>query len=135
MSYALFLDDIRTPLSTKHVQLPLYDWVIVKSFKEFVKKISEKGLPYYITFDHDLGAEHYPKNHDEMSLNHKINYDNMKEKSGYHCAIWLTEYCMDKKLPLPKFQVHSMNPAGKQNIIQLLNRFKEIQEEQNGSKS
>ena len=62
-----------------------------------------------------------------MSLDHKINYVDMTEKSGYHCAVWLTNYCVEKNLPLPDFQVHSMNPAGKQNIIQLLNRFKETQ--------
>ena len=49
-SYNLYLDDIRTPKKG--------DWVIVRSFEDFVGTIVTKGLPNEISFDHDLGEEH-----------------------------------------------------------------------------
>lgn len=130
MSYNIFLDDIRYPVTTLHVNLPLVEWTIVRSYDEFVRTIKQRGLPKLITFDHDLASIHYPTSEDEMSLNHRIQYDSMKEKTGYHCALWLIDYCMDNGYWLPEFMVHSMNPAGKRNIIQVLDRFRDYQREQ-----
>jgi hypothetical protein len=59
-----------------------------------------------------------------------IPYDSYKEKTGYHCAKWLVEYCLDKNLKLPDFQVHSMNPVGKANIQSYLDNFRRVQDEQ-----
>jgi hypothetical protein len=50
-----------------------------------------------------------------------------REKTGMDCAKWLVDYCMDNKKELPDFVVHSMNPAGAENIKQLLTQFKEFQ--------
>ena len=130
MSYNIFLDDVRRPSSTQHVELPLYEWTIVRSYDEFIRTINSRGLPGFITFDHDLAIEHYPKTLNEMDIQHKIDYTSMLNKTGYHCALWLIDYCMMKGLRLPRFMVHSMNPAGKQNIIQVLNEFKQYQDEQ-----
>ena len=69
----------------------------VYSYEEFVA--------YLISFDHDLGEEF----------------------SGYDCAKYLVDYCLDRQLPLPDFAVHSQNPVGKENIERLLNNFKEQQ--------
>jgi len=126
MSYALFLDDIRTPLSTKHVELPPYNWVVVKSYKEFVKTINEKGLPHHISFDHDLADIHYTI----LNERAKIDYNSVEEKTGFHCAQWLVEYCIDKKLSLPTWKVHSMNPVGKENIEKLLEGFTKHKKEE-----
>ncbi|MBV8326353.1 MAG: hypothetical protein JO178_08590 [Chryseobacterium sp.] len=90
------------------------DWHIVRNYEEFVNRILEKGLPEIISFDHDLGDEHELKNNARKWL----------EKTGYDCAKWLTEYCMDHYLDLPMFYCHSMNPVGKENIISLLKNFK-----------
>lgn len=38
------------------------------------------------------------------------------EKTGYECAKWLVSYCIDNKLKLPSYYVHSMNPVGAENI-------------------
>jgi hypothetical protein len=54
-------------------------------------------------------------------------YSEFKEKTGMDCAKWLVDYCMDNKKELPDFVVHSMNPAGAENIKQLLTQFKEFQ--------
>jgi len=41
----VYLDDIRTP--------PREDWVIARDFEEAI--VESRGLPDFISFDHDLG--------------------------------------------------------------------------------
>ena len=129
MSYRLFLDDIRNPADVKWIQLPLAPWVIVRKYEDCVKVIEQRGLPEFITFDHDLADVHYEifakflkgaASYDEL-------YANCKEKTGYHCAKWLVDYCLDNDKKLPTFVVHSMNSVGSQNITSLLNNFKKFQ--------
>lgn len=118
MSYKLFLDDERYPRQVHWVQevfLNPFDWVIVRSYAEFVKYIEENGLPSIISFDHDLSDEHYAEGF--QGLPPRSDY---KEKTGYECAKWLVEYCMDHKKKIPKFYVHSLNPVGRENIKCLL---------------
>jgi len=125
MSYYLFLDDVRDP--NKFLK-SIRTWVIARDYKEFVNIITRDGLPEFISFDHDLAFEHYPLN-DPQQNGTTIPYNDYTEKTGYHCAKWLIEYCMDIKKPLPKFQVHSMNSVGSANIKQLLNRFNEVRDD------
>lgn len=115
MKTLLWLDDIRDPF--------VYDWLIsyapdfangegkvvwVKTFNGFVSHIKFKGIPDMISFDHDLG----------------------EIKSGYDCAKWLVDYCLDNKIPVPKFGVHSANPVGAENIRMLLNNYSKFLDEQ-----
>lgn len=113
----LFLDDIRYPIEAYHyTKQDIFlrnDWHIVRNFEQFTNRILKKGLPEMISFDHDLADEHYIKDTNVFV-----------EKTGYDCAKWLVEYCMDNYLDLPKFYCHSMNPVGKQNIESLLKNFK-----------
>lgn len=124
MSYSLFLDDFRYPEDAfDYTHQTVYideDWVIVRNYDEFVNAIKEKGIPEVISFDHDLADEHYGmQDHPEYGL--------MTEKSGYHCAKWLIDYCLDNKLDIPKFIfIHSMNPAGAQNIASLFNTYRKV---------
>ena len=67
------------------------DFVGLRSYTEFVAYIEANNLPDFISFDHDLGIE----------------------ESGYDCAKWLVNYCLDHNLRLPEFEVHSQNPVGK----------------------
>jgi hypothetical protein len=112
MSYNLFLDDVRDPNKTF---MDVLTWVVVKNYNEFVYTITQRGLPGFISFDHDLANEHYESN------------DSTKftSKTGYDCAKWLVEYCVKTKQKLPHWQVHSMNPVGRSNIKQLLMRFED----------
>ncbi|WP_394338014.1 cyclic-phosphate processing receiver domain-containing protein [Chryseobacterium lactis] len=116
----LFLDDIRYPIEaypyTKQDVFLRNDWYIVRNYEQFIKRILEKGLPEMISFDHDLGDEYCAKSGSHECI----------EKTGYDCAKWLIEYCMDNLLPLPKFYCHSMNPVGKMNIESLLKNFKKL---------
>lgn len=129
MSYYLFLDDVRVPKDVKWVTLPAVNWVIVRNYDEFVKTITEKGLPFFISFDHDLGEEHYPRtgHGGRIQLPKVIPYDTYKEKTGYHCAQWLVNHCHEHKKRLPVFIVHSLNSVGKENIYHLLWNFKDTQ--------
>ncbi|MCQ9636967.1 hypothetical protein MP478_10385 [Chryseobacterium sp. WG14] len=116
----LFLDDIRYPVQayhyTKQDVFLRKDWHIVRNYEQFVNRILEKGLPEMISFDHDLADENYLK----------TGSSEYAEKTGYECAKWLIEFCMDNSLDLPKFYCHSMNPVGKDNIMSLLKNFKTI---------
>lgn len=125
MSYYLFLDDERFPQDVTWVKLPLHNWTIVRNYTDFVRAITDKGLPKEIAFDHDLGYEHYQAyNTADKPGKGVIDYSSFKEKTGLDCAKWLIEYCREKNLPLPTFYVHSMNPIGKQNIINAINSYK-----------
>ena len=118
----LFLDDVRSAeMVFMNTIDPIYEnnneWEIVRSFNEFVSYIEEKGLPEFISFDHDLDYDHY-----KLENQQDNDYDKMEIKSGFHAAQWLVNYCTDNKLKLPNYKVHSMNLAGKRNIERILGK-------------
>ncbi len=124
MAYNLFLDDFRYPEDcfeyTHNTLYLLEDWVTVRSYDEFVKYIQENGLPEMISFDHDLADEHYGI-HDHLE---EMEYATYQEKTGYDCAKWLINYCMDNNKKLPAtILIHSMNVAGSQNIKSLFESY------------
>jgi hypothetical protein len=132
MEYKLFLDDLRTPrMGSKN--LPEYsdlyenqEWVVVRSYGDFVNYITEHGLPKLVSFDHDLGIEHikyYFDNGGHDNPPDPMNAD-FEEKTGYDCAKWLVDYCIDNQANLPDYLVHSANPIGKKNIESYLENFK-----------
>lgn len=110
----LWLDDIRNPFENdwlvfSPIEQP-FEVIWVKKYHEFVSWITENGLPDGICFDHDLSDIH-------------INKSTYKEKTGYDAAKWLVEYCLDNKLKIPKWNIQSANPVGKDNINGLLMSF------------
>jgi hypothetical protein len=118
-AYYLFLDDERDLKNVKWVELPkdYRKWYTVRDYTQFVSHIQTNGVPHFIAFDHDLALEHYVKSID------KISYSEYKERSGYDCAKWLCDYCLDNKQTFPIYVVHSMNPIGKENIISYIEQF------------
>jgi hypothetical protein len=114
--YKLFIDDIRDPKVVNWVKLPEGPWVIVRNYDQFVKYITDNGLPSFVAFDHDLGQEHY--------IVGRPKYDEYKEKTGYDCAKWLVEYCMDNNKSFPDYIVHSMNPIGAMNIRSIVENYR-----------
>ena len=134
MSYNLFLDDLRHPYDCiSYMESPgiyaKWSWVVVKNYDQFIAKIREEGLPSMISFDHDLADAHYdPAMYEGVEEYSKL-YETFDEKTGYDCAKWLVDYCMDNGLKLPEFEVHSMNPAGGENIKKYLENFKKHQSE------
>jgi hypothetical protein len=96
MSYKLFLDDERFPVGN--------DWKIVRSYHEAIECIQTFGMPEFMSLDHDLSTP----------------------ETGYDFVQWLVEQQLDANLQFPsnfKFQVHSMNPVGAENIGRLLKNF------------
>lgn len=83
-----------------------YEVIWLKSHYEFTQWIELNGLPTAICFDHDLGI-----------------VNNTEEKTGYDCAKWLVNYCIDNKLHLPLYNIQSSNPVGKANINGLFKSF------------
>jgi hypothetical protein len=122
--YNLFLDDYRDPEDCfEYTHQPSYlteDWSVVRNYDDFVRIIKAKGLPIMISFDHDLADIHYKDQKD-------IKYDEYTEKTGFHCAKWMIDHCLDTKQSLPKYiLVHSMNPVGTQNIVSLFNTYYKV---------
>lgn len=123
--YCLFLDDFRTPedvfLYTKNAIYVNEMWNIVRNYDQFIMVINNYGIPHIISFDHDLGNDHY--NHQQG----EIPYDQFTEKTGYHCAKWLIDYCIDNNKDIPKIVlIHSMNSAGSRNIESLFRTYEKI---------
>jgi len=114
----LWLDDIRDPEKPFRgdPEYPSWSWVYnksyfefddpkviwVKDYEEFKSWIKDNGLPDAICFDHDLGYG----------------------PSGKAAAAWLVEYCIDNQKPLPLYASQSDNPVGRENILSLLDNFK-----------
>lgn len=123
--FYLFLDDVRIPSVVTWVHLPLVPWTIVRNYDEFVNVIKKQGMPLFIAFDHDLGIEHY---HPSMYSDDKSDYDELyntfKEKTGYDCAKWAVDYCMNNGTVFPEYVVHSMNPIGRANIESYIEGYK-----------
>lgn len=131
MKYNLFLDDIRIPANAwnymKDSRYLHFEWEIVRNYDEFVdhitKKYKEYGvLPQLISFDHDLSYEHYGE------VGSGVHYDQYKEKTGYDCAKWLVNFCIDNKCKIPKHIVHSANPIGADNIYKYLYNYEKYLE-------
>jgi hypothetical protein len=119
MKTILWLDDIRNPkepyrgnpdfpswafILNDHCLGIEDDWetVWVKNYEEFKSWIKDNGLPDAICFDHDLGSG----------------------PSGKAAAAWLVEYCIDNQKPLPLYASQSDNSVGRENILSLLDNFK-----------
>lgn len=124
----LWLDDYRDPFSKK------IDWMIfspigrdvetiwVTSYQEFIDWIMINDLPDAICFDHDLSDYQmhrcvYPELYEGIEMPEN-------EKTGYDCAKWLIEYCLDRNIDIPKYNIQSANSVGKENIKGLLENYK-----------
>ena len=109
MSYYLFLDDSRQPSKVTWMDLPQnVEWVVAKSYQEFVVAILTRGIPKFVTYDCDLCDEHY-KAFFEMRHRYVIHYNEFKTKCGIDCAEWMLKQCQRLKIPHPEFLAHTMN--------------------------
>lgn len=110
----VWIDDIRDPQDKKwqdwiKSNCPLKDpddiyWV--KSYKEFCDWVDKYGRPTCISFDHDLGMKG----------------DN--EKTGYDCAKYMVDWCMDNRVKFPLYSSQSDNGPGRKNIQSYIENFK-----------
>ena len=130
-----FLDDQRNPNDAylhlngscgktslvEHSGIHQDDWVIMRTYDEFVQCLEHLGLPDVVSFDHDLAEEHimhYFKVTQDIGI---VEYGNLKEKTGKHCAEHLVqEWERQGKPKQIKTFVHSANKWGGQNIAEVL---------------
>jgi len=125
--YYLFLDDYRNPEEVSWVPMPNKPWDIVRSYEEFTETIQRRGLPAVISFDYDLDLLEF----NTPDFNKGQKYKQKNVPTGLDCAKWLVKYCMRNKLRLPNYNVHSMNPDGKKEIISYLESYKDASESAN----
>lgn len=128
----VYLDDVRTPLSD--------NWLVVRNYDDFVKVITEMGLDKIelISLDHDLGETAMKEYFTNVAPNYKLDYEKIKEKTGYDCAKFLVDYYYEinsdridmnrtekkkNKFEFPTICVHSANPIGSANIMGYINNF------------
>ncbi|MBL1408709.1 cyclic-phosphate processing receiver domain-containing protein [Sphingobacterium faecale] len=104
----LFLDDIRVVgdlcnYLDEIAILPylLGKWTVVRTYEDFVQRITMDDSYRRVSLDHDLGED---PNGQELP-------------SGYDAIKWLVEYILDENHPIPEVFCHSQNPVGKANIM------------------
>lgn len=86
MSWSLFIDDLRNP--------PPGDWVVCRSSESALEAVKARGMPSFISFDHDLGGE----------------------DTTMVFLRRLTNELWDGTSSPPEYHVHSANPVGAINI-------------------
>lgn len=114
MSYRLYLDDLRTPIDES--------FVVVRGFEAACEIVLSRGVPSFISFDHDLGAD---KN-------------GWLLPTGYDFAKWLVSSDMDGTISIPdnfSFKVHSQNPVGAKNIQAYMDNYLNFKKTNNQTKT
>ena len=119
MKSRIYLDDMRTPNDE--------DWIVVRSYDEFIDKINEIGLENIetISLDHDLGDTAMSEWRNNVVRNYELDYENIHEKTGYDCAKWLVDQWIEGK-PVVDVYTHSANAIGSANIMGYINNYRHI---------
>lgn len=109
-NYALFLDDERDLSYVWPDYADRYQWRIARTYEQAIAIITEHGVPFLISFDHDLGESN--------------------QKTGFDFAKYLVEGDQDGKISIRDmdFFVHSANPVGAENIRSLLGSYMDFLE-------
>jgi hypothetical protein len=126
MKYSIYLDDVRTPLPNPSTHV-VPEWTVVRSYDEFVAKITELGLENIdlISLDHDLGDTAMMEWHTNVARNFTLDYNNITEKTGMDCTKWLVEQWMNGA-PVCRVMIHSANAIGSANMMGYINNYKHI---------
>jgi len=94
-SWNLFLDDLRIPpeMHQPSLENPAF-WTLAQSSQEAMDLVREKGMPAFMSLDHDLGGD---------------------DKSMVFLN-WLAYEYWNGEDNIPLYVVHSANPVGAENI-------------------
>lgn len=95
MTWNLYIDDLRTPPDDRQ-------WVICRSTHEALAAVLDRGLPSFVSFDHDLGDQDTSM----VFLRRLVS------------ELW------DGITPPPAYQVHSANPVGSRNICSFMESWR-----------
>jgi len=117
MRYKVFLDDVLNPEdvvekmvnSSYSEKYQDSNWFVARSYQDFInivtKNYFDEKVLEYVSFGHDLSEE------------------NIDEKTGYDCAVWLTAFAVELKQSFPDFDIHSRNAEGREKIMNYINKF------------
>lgn len=118
MAWNLFIDDERNLEDVTWAPWQVREkyrnekWVICRSRRDVIHAIMTRGMPSFISFDHDLGEG--------------------EDNNGHAIARSIVDWDMnDEKYTLPSdfdFYVHSQNPIGKANIEGLLSNYLKVRD-------
>lgn len=135
----LFLDDVRSPEQaylwgdnatlTAKSGVPAWKWDIVRSYEEFVKYIDTNGIPDVVSFDNDLWDVQYelavnPTSEQLAKQFQMVGWEEFEIKTGAHCAQYLVNACEDRKVPIPRYYIHTANSAARPIIKRILENAK-----------
>lgn len=128
--YWLFLDDLRMPEHAFHLigdrrLLQNDDWVQVRDYREFREALQEFGIPSLVSYDHDLAHEHYhPAMFDPSPERYDTLYPSFVEPTGLECMKYLNQFwSSNSTLAYPETLIHTQNPVGARNLINLMTYF------------
>lgn len=115
----IYLDDVRSPIDKS--------WLVARNYDSFVELVNKVGLDNIevISLDHDLGDTAMREWHNNVYKNYELNYDNIKEMTGYDAAKWLVSQWMEGK-PVVDVYTHSANAIGSANIMGYINNYRHI---------
>ena len=102
--YKIFLDDLRT-VDMVYGPGRDHEFEIVRNVDDFKKIVEDRGVPDYISFDHDLGLR-----------------DNGEVMDAYEVVKWMV-YDKEYDLRDMKFMIHSANPLAFGRINSLINNW------------
>lgn len=101
----IFLDDYRKP--NKYVNMNInrvYQAYNAQEFYDLLPKLYKKyNRIDEVWFDHDLGP--------------------VECGTGYECAKYLVDFCINHDMPLPEYHIQSANPVGSANIDSYLKSY------------
>jgi hypothetical protein len=113
----IYLDDVRTPEES--------EWVVVRDYHQFVNLVNKLGLNNIdiISLDHDLGDTAMVEYYNNVKDNYSLDYNNIKEMTGYDCCKFLVNKSIDDNVMLPLVVIHSANPIGSSNMMGYINNY------------
>ena len=91
--HSLFVDPKKYPKDITWAYLPDKEYVLIRTFDQFISHIEANGLPEFLSMDHKLGLE---------------------------CATWLCLYCKKFNLDIPSYMIHSKNKLESKRVSNIL---------------
>lgn len=130
LNFNLFLDDWREPvlcatyMHRRGVDCRIYheDFIIVRSYGQFIKTILEKGLPKFVSFDYDLADVEELK--ETLPVDEWFDIINDRNYNGLDCAHFMIKFCTEKNLSFPKYAIHSDNvDGGRKELEKIISEY------------
>lgn len=101
----IFLDDFRKP--NKYVNCNINNVFQAYTYDDFINLLNKLYNKYKkideVWFDHDLG--------------------DVNDGTGYDCAKYLVNFCIEHEMKLPEYHIQSANSVGKANIDSYLKSY------------